>query len=216
MSLNPTDLLAERHKSYRQAQERYQRAMAAREAAQERVAELKSQLAAAEARDRVSLGDALVDGRRPSRPEADSIRPRLDEAKREVEALAYAEERAAGALDRLPRERDEWRRAARRSLDKARTAYRDVIAELIHARDQLSDEATLLSYLENHGQYVQAITGAIQPPSGQPISFDVLTKAMLEEAGNVEERARRDPNLPQPEPAFHLASSRGGGSKGWG
>lgn len=113
MSINPTDLLAQRHKVYRQAQKRYQRAATARATAQQRVAELESELAAAESRDRISLGDALVDGRRPGRPEADNVRPQLEAAKREAEALAYAEERAAAALSRLPREhKDQWLRAA--------------------------------------------------------------------------------------------------------
>jgi hypothetical protein len=214
MSVAPTDLLAERHKSYRQAQERYQRATAAREAAQQRVAEQESELSAAEGRDRISLGDALVDGQRPGRPEADSVRPRLDKAKREAEALAYAEERAAGALGRLPREhKNDWLRAATRSLDKARTAYTAAIAELARAREQLSDEAILVSYLENEGQFVQAISGAIQRPGDNPISFDKLTKLMLEEAGGVEEKSRLDPSRPMPEPQLHRAF--GGGSKAW-
>jgi hypothetical protein len=219
MSVNPTDLLVQRHKGYRQAQERYQRATAAREAVQQHVAELEAELAGAEARDRISLGDDLVDGRRPSKPEADSIRPRLDEAKREAEALAYAEERAARVLDRLPREhKDEWLRAATRSLDKARAAYTAAIGELDRARDQLSDEATLLSFLQNDGQYVQALTGAIQRPgvngSGESFNFSVLVELMREEAAGVEEKARHDPNRPQPEPAYHQAY--GGGSKSWG
>jgi hypothetical protein len=219
MSVNPTDLLVQRHKGYRQAQERYQRATAAREAVQQHVAELEAELAGAEARDRISLGDDLVDGRRPSKPEADSIRPRLDEAKREAEALAHAEERAAGVLDRLPREHeDEWLRAATRSLDKARAAYTAAIGELDRARDQLSDEATLLSFLQNDGQYVQALTGAIQRPgangSGESFNFSVLVELMREEAAGVEEKARLDPNRPQPEPAYHRAY--GGGSKSWG
>jgi hypothetical protein len=214
LSVNPTDLLSQRHKGYRQAQERYQRATAAREAAQQRVGELKSELAAAEARDRINLGDALVDGQRPSKPEADSVRVRLEEAKREAEALGYAEERAAGALGRLPREhRNEWLRAAARSLDKARAAYTDAIEQLARARDQLSDEATLVSFIEHDGQYVQAITGGIQRPGAQPIPFDELIKSMREEAAGVEEKARRDPNQRQPEPAYHLVNTV---SKGWG
>ena len=213
MSIAPTDLLTKRHKSYRQAQERYQRATAAREAAQQRVAEFESELARAEAHDRISLGDALVDGQRPARREADSVRPRFEESKREAEAIAYAEERAAGALDRLPREHKAWLRAATRSLEKARERYTAAIGELAQARDQLADEATLLSFLQSDGQYVQAITAGVERPGGQPISFDQLTKAMLEEAGGVEEKARLDPNRPMPEPQLHLAS--GGGSKGW-
>lgn len=102
MSVNPTDLLSQRHKVFQQAQERYQRAIVARAAAQQQVSELESVLAAAEARDRVALGDALVDGRHPSKSEAESVRSQLEGAKGESEALVYAEERAAGALDRLP------------------------------------------------------------------------------------------------------------------
>jgi hypothetical protein len=212
MSVNPTDLLAERHKNYRQAQERYQRAVAAREAAQRRVTELEAELSVAEGRDRVTLGDALVDGRRPSKPEADSVRPRLEEAKREAEALLYAEERAAGALTRLPREhKDEWLSAATRSLDKARAAYTTAIAELARARDQLSDEATLVSFLQNDGVYTQAIGAGIKrrmsDGSTQTIDFTQLVEMMRAEAGDVQEKARRDPNQPQPEPAFHLIHS---------
>ena len=72
MSIAPTDLLAESHKSYRQAQDRYRRATLAREAAQQRVSELERKLSGAECRDRVALGDALVDQRRPPKPEAET------------------------------------------------------------------------------------------------------------------------------------------------
>ena len=214
MSVNPTDLLAQRHKAYRQAQERYQRATAAREAAQQRVAELESELAAAEGRDRVALGDALVDGRRPSKPEADSVRPRLEDAKREAEALAYAEQRAAGNLDRLPREhKDDWLQAATRSLDKARAAYTAAINELARARDQLSDEATLVTFLRYEGQHSEPIGGAVehitQNGTVQTIAFAQLTELMLAEAAGVEEKAGLDPNRPRPEMALHLIR-RGG------
>jgi hypothetical protein len=213
VSVNPTDLLAERHRRYRQAQERYQQATVARETAQQRVAELESELAVAESRDRVALGDALVDGRRPPRPEADSIRSRLEAAKGEAEALAYAEQRAAGALGRLPVEhKREWLSAATRSLGKARDAYTAAIVELARARDQLSDEATLVGFLQFDGQYSQPLGGAIQRPAG-PVGFAELTELMLNEAATVEDRARLDPNRPQPEPAFHLMS--GGGTSNW-
>lgn len=101
---------------------------------------------------------------------------------------------------------------------KARDAYTAAINELARARDQLSDEATLVSYLEHGGQYTQPLSGAIQRPGAhgavEPIPFDQLVSLMLEEAGAVEEKTRRDPNQPQPEPALHLA--HGGGSKSWG
>lgn len=218
MSVNPTDLLGQRHKSYRQAQERYQRATAAREAAQQRVAALETELATAEARDRVALGDALVDGRHPSKSEAESVRSRLDDAKREAEALVYAEERAAGALDRLPREHKEaWLRAAMRSFGKAQSAYTAAISELASTRDQLNDEAVLVSFLEHDGQFTQPIGAGIQRTMSdgtiQTIDFSQLIELMRTEAGGAEEKALLDPNRPMPEPQLHLA--RGGGSKRW-
>ena len=146
MSVAPTDLLAERPKVYRQAQDRYRRATFAREAAQQRVSELERKLSGAEGRGRVALGDALVDQRRPPKPEADTARQLLEEAKREAEALAYAEQRAASALDRLPKQhREEWLRRASSDLGKARDAHRAAVVELARARDQLADEATLLT-----------------------------------------------------------------------
>lgn len=209
MSDNPTDLLSQRHKGYRQAQERYQRATAAREAAHR----LWPSSSRGWRPPRPATGSTLamrssMDSAHPS--PSDSVRVRLEEAKREREALVYAEERAAGALNRLPREhKTEWLRAATRSLHKARAAYLDAIDELARARDQLSDEATLVSFLENDGQYVQAITGGIQRPGvhGTVESFDfsLLVKSMRREAAGVEEKARRDPNRPQPEPRFELA-----------
>jgi hypothetical protein len=69
-------------------------------------------------------------------------------------------ERAAGALDRLPREhKDEWLGTATRSLGKARSAYTAAINELAGARDQLGDDATLVSFLHNYGMFTQAFDG---------------------------------------------------------
>lgn len=218
MSVNPADLLAQRHKAYRQAQERYQRATGAREAAQQCVSELESELVGAESRDRMALGDALVDGRRPSKPEADSVRSRLEDTKREAEALAYAEQRAAETLGRLPVERKrEWLSAATRSLNKARAAYTAAITELARTRDQLGDEALLVSFLEHDGQFTQPIGAGIRRPMSdgtiQTIDFSQLIELMRTEAEVAEEKALLDPNRPMPEPQLHLA--RGGGSKSW-
>jgi hypothetical protein len=76
----------------------------------------------------------------------------------------------------------------------------------------------LVSFLRNDGAYTQPLGGAIQRRGSdnidQPIPFEQLVALMFEEAGGVEEKTRRDPNQPQPEPALHLMS--GGGSKSWG
>jgi hypothetical protein len=205
MSVNPTDLLAQRHKAYRNAQERYRRAVTARESAQQRVSELEGELTAAESRDRVALGDALVDGNRPGKPEADSVRQRLGDAKRDAEALAYAEQRAAGQLDKLPRDyKADWLSAATRSLGKARTAYVNAVNELARTRDRLSDEAALVSFLRFDGQYTAPLSGAIQRGDGvtPAIGFDQVVSLMLAEAAGVEEKAELDPNRPHPELAL--------------
>jgi hypothetical protein len=161
-------------------------------------------------RDRVALGDALVDDRRTSKPEADSVRALLEDAKRKAEALVYAEQRAAETLSRLPIERkDEWERQALRDLRKACDVYIAAIGAVARARDQLGDEATLVSFLHNEGAYVQAISGALQRPGAHgvtdPIGFAQLTNLMLTEAASVEEKALLDPNRPMPEPQLHLA-----------
>ena len=218
MSMNPTDLLAERHKPYRQAREHYPRATAARAAAQERVAQLDSELAAAESRDRITRGDALVDGRRLSKSEADSVRPRLEEAKRDAEDLAYAEQRAASALGRLPVERKrEWLSAATRSLQKAKAEHLAAIGELVRTREQLDDESVLVSFLANEGTYTQPIGAGIQRRMGdgtiQRVDFAQLIESLRTEAGDAEQKALLDPNRPMPELQPHLA--RGGGSKSW-
>jgi hypothetical protein len=97
LSDNPTDLLSQRHKGYRQAQERYQRATAAREAAHR----LWPSSSRGWRPPRPATGSTLamrssMDSAHPS--PSDSVRVRLEEAKREREALVYAEERAAPAL----------------------------------------------------------------------------------------------------------------------
>jgi multidrug efflux pump subunit AcrA (membrane-fusion protein) len=219
--MNPTDLLAGRHKAYRQARDRYLRATAAREQAQQRVNELERELATTEARDRVDLGEALVDKRKPPAAQADAARATLQAAKRDMEALQYAEQRAARKLDTLPRENKEaWLGRAERDLRSTRDDYRDAIGQLDQAREQLVNEATLVSYLANDGIYSQPLIHALQRPGAhgtvEPIPVGTVLELMLAEAAGVEDMARLDPNRPMPEPQFHLA--QGGGSKriGWG
>ena len=77
MSRAPTDLLIERHKDFRQANERYQRAIEAHGAGRERVAALEASLGAAETRDRMALGDSIVDGRKAPPSEAEALREEL-------------------------------------------------------------------------------------------------------------------------------------------
>jgi hypothetical protein len=215
--VNPTDLLAERHRSYRAARTRYLRATAEREKAQQRVSELEGDLAAAQAGDRDALGEALVDGRKPPADQADDARDALQTGKRNLEALQYAEQRAARKLDELPQEnREPWLERAERTLRDARDDYLDAISRLDQAREKLVDEATLVSYLLNNGSYGQPLGHALHRPGahgivGDPIPVALVLELMREEAAGIEDRARLDPNRPRPEPAFERM--QGGGSK---
>ena len=193
--MTPQELLAERFKPYRQAEERYQRAAASHVGAQQRVVELESELAAAESRDRVTRGDALVDGRRPGRSEADNIRPRLEEAKRDAEDLAYAAERAAQTLDNLPRERKgEWLRSAQRDFETARSEYVQRLGQLAEARERLAREAALFSYLRGSPIHLPSSlrvhASSVEGLSSEVVFGDVLT-ALRDEVVDLEFAALR-------------------------
>ena len=132
---------------------------------------------------------------------------RLEDAKREAEALAYAEQRAAAALDELPgKHRAEWLREADADFAKARAGYEAAIRQLSDARDRLGDLAGLVHFLE-HGQHGQPLSGAIQQPLSdgnvRALPFDVFVGLMLAEAAGVAEATRLDPNRPRPEPQLH-------------
>jgi hypothetical protein len=104
---------------------------AVRQDAQARVQDLERELRVAEGRDRVALGDALLEGRKAPASEADAFRKSLEGGKRDAEALAYAEERCASELNNLPKQRKEaWLREAERDLKAAGGRYRAAIVEL--------------------------------------------------------------------------------------
>jgi hypothetical protein len=98
-------------------------------------------------------------------------------------------------------------------------AYTDAIGQLAETREELVNEATLVSFLVNDGAtYTQTLSHALQRPGAhgmvEPISVDMVFELMLAEAAVIEDRARLDPNRPRPEPA--LERMTGGGSKSWG
>ena len=86
--MNPYELLAQRHREYAKAQDRHARAVAKQAAAQERVQALERELADAEDADRRTLGEALVDGKKPPVRKTEQARANLEQAKLEAEALA--------------------------------------------------------------------------------------------------------------------------------
>jgi hypothetical protein len=191
---------------------------AVRQDAQARVQDLERELRVAEGRDRVALGDALLEGRKAPASEADAFRKSLEGGKRDAEALAYAEERCASELNNLPKQRKEaWLREAERDLKAAGGRYRAAIVELAEAREIVADLAVLVSYLRFDGQWTPAIRGAVllgrdAAGSNQCVAIDELVAAMECEVDEVAERTKLDPKRPQPEPRQELIHTQ---SRSW-
>jgi hypothetical protein len=146
--MNVHELLGQRHRDYAKAQERHARALERRSAAEERVQALERELADAEDEDRRTLGDALVDERKPPARRADRVRVALKKAKAELEALQFAAERAGVTLDRMPSERkSKWLREALSHFQFARSDYEQQLSHLAEARERLTEEAALVNFL---------------------------------------------------------------------
>jgi hypothetical protein len=139
--MNPQDLLAQRQRGYAEALERHGRALERARAAEECVQALERDLADAEDEDRRTLGDALVDGRKPPAGKGERVRSALEKAKAELVALQYAVERAGQALDGMPHEhKREWVREAQRDFEAARADYEQLLGLFAEARERLAEE----------------------------------------------------------------------------
>lgn len=146
--MNPQELLAQRQRDYKKAAERQATAHKKYGAAVKRVQQLERDLLDAEDEDCRELGEALVDGRRPSAPKAERVRAALEKARDDSQALAFAAERAGQALDQLPQERrSEWLRSAQASFQVARADYERQLGMFAEARERLTEEAALVSFL---------------------------------------------------------------------
>ena len=195
---NPTDLLAQRHKTYRDTLDRHKRATAKRQQAEQGVAAAEAALHVAEDKDREALGEALIDERkRPARKSA-AARAALDSAKRELEALQYAEQRAAAKVDKLPeRYRDEWSAQASRDVPAAQRNLAAAAHQLAAARDELATEASLAAYIEHGASYSAPIGEGLHLPQGDGtmlvVAFDRFITALLAEAENAADGRHRLP-----------------------
>jgi hypothetical protein len=214
VSRAPYDLFIERHKPYRRAVEAQQGAVKARQNALQRMQELERDLAAAESRDLIALGDALAADRRPPPREAEKIRTALEEAKRHSEALAYKEERCNRELDRLPREhKQDWLEQTERDLASAGREYAAAIRQLAETRAVVADLANLASFLRYDGQATQPIREGVvvgRDVNGEDrvVAIEQLIAGLRREVDEVVERTRLDPNRPIPEPRLELMHRR--------
>jgi hypothetical protein len=156
--VNPESLAATRGKPIRQAHEQTEKAQKAQAKSQARLQELRTQIGPAELRDRAALGQALVDGKAEPASEAAKLKAELEQEERNAEALALAVQSAHGRIAELvAANQDEWRKEAMRELSRKVARYQDAIADLEDAREALSSEATLVTWLDS-GAGVDAAT----------------------------------------------------------
>ena len=92
-------------------------------------------------------------------------------------ALAVAVQAAHGQIAKaVDANRGDWRRQAMQELSQSRQRYTDAIDELAAAREGLSDEATLVAWLDG-GQNIEAASDPLSGRLGsdaagrQPVSF---------------------------------------------
>jgi hypothetical protein len=110
---------------------------------------LRGQIGPAELRDRAALGQALVEGKAEPASEAAKLKAELEQEERNAEALALAVQSAHGQVAELvAANRREWRKETLRELSRAVARYRDAITEVEDAREALSSEATLVTWLD--------------------------------------------------------------------
>jgi hypothetical protein len=186
--LNPESLAATRWKPIRQAHEQIAKAQRAQAKSQARLQELRGQIGPAEHRDRAALGQALVDGK--AEPASEAARPKaeLEQEERNAEALALAVQSAHGQVAELvAANRREWRKETLRELSRAVARYRDAITEVEDAREALSSEATLVTWLDG-GAGLDAATDQLggrvgTDASGRaPVSFSRMLEELRADA----------------------------------
>jgi hypothetical protein len=180
--LNPQDLLAQRQPDYAKARDRHNRAVQARAQAEQRTQELERKLADAEDADRLSLGDALVDGKKPPARKTERVRTALAKAKEELAAVQYAVERTGQELDRMPVEhKRDWLRQAERDFEAARADYEQQLAQLAEGHERVAEEAALVNFLGGEGSSVR-LKSIVRVPVGdiEGLAHEVAVLDVLE------------------------------------
>jgi hypothetical protein len=158
------------------------------------VERLTNEQTAAAHRDRLAYADALSKGEpRPAKREESKARAAREDAELKSEALAIAVDSALDERAKiLDRHRSGWKREAMRELARARGRYEDAIAELEAARDALSNEASLIAWLDS-GASADAASDPLGGRIGadaqgrQPLSFARTIEALRQDAANIAE-----------------------------
>jgi hypothetical protein len=211
MSIAPEDLAKQRFKPVAKVFEKITRLGAELAETRAQVEQLKNEQAAAAHRDRLAYAAALSEGKgKPSSCEEATVSAELEDAELKAEALTLALDAAFDDRARLiEQNRSGWRRQSMRELARARSRYESAIAELEAARDALSGEATLITWLDS-GASADAASDPLGGRIGtdahgrEPLSFVRTLEALRGDAAYLAEFpvARDDP---APEPKLELA-----------
>jgi hypothetical protein len=205
--MNPEDLARQRFKSLQGVYEKVARLSAELAETRTKVEQLDREQARAAHRDKQRYADALAAGKpRPTNREAGKARVALEECQLKAEALSLAVDATLDERARLiEQHRSSWRRQSMRELAKATKRYQDAISELESARDALSGEASLISWLAS-GASADAASDPLGGRIGatDPVSFARTLEALREDCQHLAEFpvAQDDPT---PEPRLELA-----------
>jgi hypothetical protein len=211
MSIAPEDLAKQRFKPVAKVFEKITRLGAELVETRAQVEQLKNEQTAAAHRDKQAYAVALSKSQpRPTKREGAKAKVALEDCELKAEALALALDAAFDERARLiEQNRSSWRRQSMRELAKAQTRYMDAISELESARDALSGEATLITWLDS-GASADAASDPLGGRIGtdahgrEPLSFVRTLEALRGDAAYLAEFpvARDDP---APEPKLELA-----------
>ena len=208
---NPEDLACSRFKPVAKALEKIARLGTELAETRAQVEHLKNERKDAAQRDRQSYANAIVAAKpRPAKREEEKVIAELEDAELKAEALALAVDAALDERARLlEQNRSGWRRQSMRELARARSRYESAIAELEAARDALSGEATLITWLDS-GASADAASDPLGGRTGtdahgrQPMSFGRTLEELRRDAEHLAEfPVTRDD--PVAEPRHELA-----------
>lgn len=184
MAIAPEDLARQRFKPVAKVFEKIARLGAELAETRGQVEQLNNEQAAAAHRDRLAYAAALSEGKgKPSGCEEAKASAELEDAALKAEALTLALDAAFDERARLlEQNRSAWRRQSMRELARARSRYESAIAELEAARDALSGEATLITWLDSG-----ASADAASDPLGGRIGADAHGREPMSSVRTLEE-----------------------------
>jgi hypothetical protein len=197
--MNPEDVARSRFRPMAKVYEKTTRLAAELQETRAQVERLTTEQAAAAHRDRLAYAAALSEGKgRPASCEEAKVSAELEDAELKADALTLALDAAFDERARLiEQNRSGWRRQSMRELARARSRYESAITELEQARDALSGEATLITWLDSG-----ASADAASDPLGGRIGTDARGRPALS-FGRTLEELRRDVEHLASFPASH-------------